>query len=77
MVENAPEWPKHVEVVEVTPLDLKSGDTLVVRPKDGHLPVEVSMELREHFEYFFPDAQIMVVGLPVDLEVRPAQSGGA
>lgn len=74
----APEWPSRVEAVEIAKLDLKPGDTLIVKAKDGsEFGPYVSEELREFLKCFLPDVEIIVIGLPVDLEVRTAAEDGA
>lgn len=75
-----PEWPERVEVVEVTPLHLEPGDTLVVKAKDGapQFGPAVAQELAEYLQYVLPDVRIVVVGLPLDLDViKPAAESEA
>jgi hypothetical protein len=65
-----PPWPSRVEAVEIAKLDLKPGDTLIVKAKDdAPFGPEVSQELQEFFEYWYPYLRIVVIGMPVRLEV--------
>lgn len=69
MARTAPEWPRHVELVEATVLNLKPGDSLVVRPKDEQITLQACQELKDFLEWTFPDTRIVVVGLAVELDV--------
>ena len=70
----APEWPSRVEAVEIAKLDLKPGDTLIVNAKDGGgFTPYVAEELQDFLQSWLPDVHIVVVGLPLDLQVIPAQ----
>lgn len=73
---SAPPWPERIELVEVTPINLKPGNVLVVHPKEGNPDPETLDRLRDFFNWMFPDNQVAIVGLPIGLDVVAASEGG-
>ena len=63
------------ETVEIAPetLNLKSGDTLIIKITSGVYPYEKLFDIFKRFKQSFPDNKIIIIPINVDFEEYPKE----